>query len=79
MWALSGLAAAALGRLISVGKDQRWPTEVLIAIGTALILGVVATMLDFGGWNELDWRAGIFAGFGALAAIGLLRLWRVMR
>ena len=79
MWVLSGAAAAALARLISVGKDQRWLLELALSLATALILGVVATMLDFGGWNELDWRAGIFAGTGALATIALFRLWRVAR
>ena len=79
MWALCGVAAAALARLVPVGKDQRFLTEGFVALGTALLLGVIATILDFGGWNELDWRAGIFAGTGAFAAIGLLRLWRVAR
>ncbi len=41
---------------------------------TALILGVVATFFDFGGWNQLDWRAGLFTGLGALAAIGIRRI-----
>jgi hypothetical protein len=79
MWALSGVAVGALARLLPFGRDQSWLTEGLIALGTALLLGVIATILDFGGWNELDWRAGIFAGLGAFAAIGVLRLWRVAR
>lgn len=73
MWALSGVAATAVARLVPFGKDQRWLTEGFIALGTALLLGVLATVLDFGGWNELDWRAGIFAGVGAFAAIGIRR------
>lgn len=79
MWALWGVAAAALARLLPFGKDQSWLTEGLAALGTALLLGIIATILDFGGWNELDWRAGIFAGIGAFAAIGVLRVWRAAR
>lgn len=79
MWGLSGVAAAALARLLPFGRDQSWLPEGLIALGTALLLGVIATVLDFGGWNELDWRTGIFAGIGAFAAIAVLRVWRVAR
>jgi hypothetical protein len=39
-----------------------------------LALGVTATALDFGGWNEPDWRAGLFVFLGALAAAGAIRL-----
>jgi hypothetical protein len=38
-----------------------------------LIAGAVATALDFGGWNEPDWRAGVFAFASALAVIGWMR------
>jgi hypothetical protein len=46
----------------------------VIAIVAAMLLGVLATALDFGGWRELDWRAGLFAFFGSLAATGFFRL-----
>ena len=48
--------------------------ELAAAIVTALLLGILATALDFGGWNEADWRAGAFCAFGAFAAAGAVRL-----
>jgi hypothetical protein len=48
--------------------------EFLVTLLAALPLGVLATALDFGGWNELDWRAGLFVFLGALAAAGAFRL-----
>jgi len=41
--------------------------------------GLVATAFDFGGWNEIDWRAALFVAICALAAIGCVRLVRLMR
>jgi len=73
MWAFSGFVAAAVSRLLPFGRDERWMAEAAIALVTALLLGLVATFLDFGGWNELDWRAGLFTGLGALGAIGIRR------
>lgn len=41
--------------------------------------GVAATALDFGGWNEADWRAALFAFFGAAAAAAAWRLANLAR
>jgi hypothetical protein len=46
----------------------------LVSILAGLMLGVAATALDFGGWNEPDWRAGLFVFLGAMAAAGAFRL-----
>lgn len=73
LWAFSGFVAAAVSRLLPIGRDERWIAEAALALVTALLLGLVATFYDFGGWNELDWRAGLFTGLGALAAIGIRR------
>jgi len=51
-----------------------WLGELVGVVIAALILGAIATALDFGGWNELDWRAALFVLFGSLAIAGLLRL-----
>ena len=56
-----------------------WPRELVAAVVAALAFGVVATALDFGGWNEPDWRAGVFAALGAVAAIALVRLLSLTR
>jgi len=73
-WITCGLAAFLLARIIPTGRRRARIGELLIALASAAILGGVATALDFGGWRELDWRAGLFAFLGALALIGVFRL-----
>lgn len=73
LWLGSGLAAWILARIIPLRRGPgRW-AELAAALVTALLLGTLATALDFGGWNEADWRAGLFAFLGALAAAGVIR------
>jgi len=48
--------------------------EAAVALVTGLSLGLLATALDFGGWNELDWRAGVFVFLGSAAAVAIARL-----
>ena len=73
LWATSGCAAFLLARIVPLARRQRWAWELVPAIVTALLAGLVATALDFGGWGEPDWRAGVFALFAAFAAIGVTR------
>lgn len=73
MWLGSGVAAWVLARIVPLRRRRGGWGELAAAIVVALLLGVLATALDFGGWNELDWRAGLFAFFGALAAVGVIR------
>jgi hypothetical protein len=77
LWVVSGFGAAAVARLVPLGKSERWVAEGLIGVSTSLILGLMATALDFGGWNEVDWRTSLFSGFGAFAAIGAFRAARL--
>ena len=79
MWLTAGGAAAAAARLIRAGRPPRWLGELALGVIAAVIFGVVATALDFGGWKEPDWRAGLFALFGASAILGLARLPRLRR
>lgn len=73
LWVVCGLAAFLVARIIpALRQTQRWQ-EFTAAIVTALAAGLAATALDFGGWNELDWRAGAFAFCCALAATGISR------
>ena len=75
MWIAAGVAAALLARVIPLGAGRLLP-EASVAILAAMLLGILATALDFGGWNEADWRAGVFCALGGLAAIGALRALR---
>lgn len=73
LWLVSGVAAFFLARSISLRRPPRWFGELLLATASASLLGVLATAMDFGGWKELDPRAGVFAFMGALAIIGAVR------
>ena len=48
--------------------------EAIAALVIASLAGVAATALDFGGWNEPDWRAGAFVFLCVAAALGFVRL-----
>lgn len=78
LWLVSGLAAFALARFLPLGKRRTW-AELAAAVLAALGLGVLATALDFGGWQEPDWRAAAFAFCGALACAGLVRVFSADR
>lgn len=79
LWTAAGLVAFAIARLLPPARTRAWLLELLAALATALALGFVATARDFGGWKELDWRAGLFAFFGALAVLGVFRLVTIFR
>jgi hypothetical protein len=74
LWIASGLAVFAAARFVPIGRANRRIAELVVAILAAGGCGVLATALDFGGWGELDWRAGVFAFLGAAAAVGVFRM-----
>jgi hypothetical protein len=76
-----GCAAAVFlsARYVSYARPGRWMGELILAVASAIVFGLIATALDFGGWNEPDWRADLFEFFGSAAAIGALRLAGVVR
>jgi uncharacterized membrane protein SirB2 len=74
LWIFSGVAAFGCARIVPFLRNRRWLAEAIAAIVTAVLLGHVATALDFAGWNEPDWRAGLFTFFGAFTAAGIVRL-----
>ncbi|HEX7155443.1 MAG TPA: hypothetical protein VF618_28515 [Thermoanaerobaculia bacterium] len=76
LWTVSGIVAFLLARIVPWGRTRGWVVELVTALVTAPLLGLLATGLDFGGWQELDWRAGAFVVFGTFAAIGLARSFR---
>jgi hypothetical protein len=65
--------AFVLARIVPAGRRRARIAELAAALTIAFLLGTVATALDFGGWNELDWRAALFAFLGAFAAAGIAR------
>jgi hypothetical protein len=78
LWLLAAVLAFAVARIIPSGRSQRFLTELLLAAGSGLVIGITATALDFGGWREPDWRAAVFDLFGVLAILAVPRLLRTM-
>lgn len=77
LWMICAAAVFFGIRNIRFGRPAGWMGELFaVAIG-AVVLGGIATALDFGGWNELDWRAGLFVLFGSLALGGVIRCGRL--
>ena len=73
LWAADGVFSFVLARLIPTARKRPWLAELAASILVALLLGLIATAMDFGGWSEPDWRAGLFVVFGSFATIGALR------
>ncbi len=74
LWVVSSVVAFLLARMAPWRRRPAWAGELSVSIVAGLLLGALATALDFGGWSEPDWRAGLFVLLGALAAAGLFRL-----
>jgi fluoride ion exporter CrcB/FEX len=74
LWFVSAAAALLLAKMLPWKRPRTTTGEFLVSIAAGLLLGALATALDFGGWNEPDWRAALFVFLGALAAIGVFRL-----
>jgi hypothetical protein len=74
LWMACGVAVFFTIRNIRFLKPGGWILELLAAILSALLFGGIASALDFGGWNEADWRAALFVFFGCAAISGVLRL-----
>jgi uncharacterized membrane protein YeaQ/YmgE (transglycosylase-associated protein family) len=78
-WLAAGVVAWIAARIIPAARGRRWLGELAVAVAVALLLGMSATALDFGGWKEPDWRAGLFAFLGAFAGAGVFRLVTFLR
>jgi hypothetical protein len=65
-----------VARLVPAGRAGA-AAEAVAALAAAGAAGTAATALDFGGWNEPDWRAGVFALCCAAFAIAIVRLVRL--
>lgn len=72
VWIVAGGAAWVIARFI---PPARMPAaEAVAALVIATIAGLAATALDFGGWNEPDWRAVVFVFFSVAGALAMVRL-----
>lgn len=74
LWIASGLAGFLIARIVPFLRPAQIGLELFLALVTALVAGVVATALDFGGWGVLEPRAAFFAFFTAFTALGAARL-----
>ena len=77
LWMACAVAVFLAIRRVPFGRPAGWIAELSAMILSALLLGALATALDFGGWNEADWRAGLFVFFGCAAIAGAIRLIRL--
>jgi len=75
VWLVAGGVAFFVARIVPAGR--RTTLEAVAALVAAAGAGLVATALDFGGWNEPDWRAGLFVFCCTAAVIGVIRLIRL--
>ena len=71
-WVAAAVLAVGLARLLP-RKVGLW-VELAVAIVVAVVLGLVATGLDFGGWGVFDPRAFALAFFGSVSSTALVRI-----
>ena len=76
-WMLMGLVAGAIAKFLLPGKDPGGciMTSVIGVIG-AMIGGLLATYLDFGGISGFDIRSLVIATLGAIILLIVLRLFK---
>jgi predicted MFS family arabinose efflux permease len=79
LWVASALGLFLIARIVPPGRRQNYLLELVIALTVAILCGVAATALDFGGWRTTDWRALLFVLLGTSAAIGALRVGNLLR
>ena len=77
MWAAAGAGAFAVARMLKSGGAVAWPVELTATILAGIAFGLLATAFDFGGWKELEWRAGAFALAGASLTLAIVRFARL--
>jgi uncharacterized membrane protein YeaQ/YmgE (transglycosylase-associated protein family) len=77
LWAVAGVIAFFVARNVPSARPAGRMIELATALLVALLFGVIATILDFGGWQEPEWRAALFCFFGALAVMAAARLVRL--
>ena len=79
LWIASALVLFLIARIVPPGRRQNYLLELVMALTVAILCGVAATALDFGGWRSADWRALLFVLLGTSAAIGAARVANLVR
>jgi hypothetical protein len=77
LWLACAVAVFFAARYVPFARSATWAGELAAALVSALAFGTAATALDFGGWNEPDWRAALFVLLGSAAIVGSIRLLRM--
>ena len=79
-WILMGLLAGALGRFLTPGDDRMGCFfTILTGVVGAVVGGVVATLLGFGGFRGFDLYSLIVATLGAVVFLLVVKLFRSPR
>jgi hypothetical protein len=78
LWLACAAVVFFAARSVPYARPASWLTELAVTIISAIVLGCAATALDFGGWKELDWRAGLFVFFGTATFASAHRLVRIL-
>ncbi|MGK2855596.1 MAG: hypothetical protein ACSLFQ_00175 [Thermoanaerobaculia bacterium] len=78
LWLLGSVVALLACRFIPLGRTAGRVPEVVCGLAFALGGGLVATRLDFGGWNEPDPRAALFCALTTLSGVALARAARAL-
>jgi uncharacterized membrane protein YeaQ/YmgE (transglycosylase-associated protein family) len=76
-WMLMGLFAGALARFLTPGDDRMGCFfTILTGVVGAVVGGVVATLLGFGGFRGFDLYSLIVATLGAVVFLFIVKLFR---
>ena len=79
-WIVMGLLAGALARFLTPGDDRMGCfATILVGIVGAVLGGVLATLLGFGGFRGFDLYSLIVATLGAVVLLLVVRLFRSPR
>lgn len=77
-WLVMGLVAGALGRFFLPGEPRLgWIASLSAGLAGALLGGLLATALGFGGLAGFDVRGFVTATLGAILALLVVRLLRL--
>jgi uncharacterized membrane protein YeaQ/YmgE (transglycosylase-associated protein family) len=79
-WILLGLVAGAIAKLLMPGRDPGGCIlTIVIGVAGALLGGFLATLLKFGGIEELEWRSLLIAVLGSIILLAIFRALRGRR